>query len=135
MTEDSISIVGKTEGKRSSEHKVTWLTMLASLVAIAGQVVGKFYLGIDLGVDINLALATGFGSGAAYTMARMVVKTGIAYAEGKMNAAKADEVVKAKPLEDRLRIPHPKPKPTVAPVQSGPFSTLSAPPQEDTAIH
>lgn len=75
------------EGRVSREHVITWVTMATAAGAVIAQVAAKLLLGIDLGVDIDLALLTGFGSGAAYTAARMVVKTGVALAEGKVKAA------------------------------------------------
>jgi hypothetical protein len=84
--------------------------MLASLVVIACQVVGQFWLGIDLGINIDLALSLGFGSGMAYTVSRMGVKAAIAYAQGKVSAAEVDKVV-PKPSVDAVRPPAITPAP------------------------
>ena len=126
----SIRIQGKTNGRESSEHRITWVTMLASLIAIAAQVAGKLWLGIDLGVNIDLALATGFGSGATYTVARMVVKTGVTFAEGKVKAAHAVETVKAKvvdPVTDLDTV-----EATVIPPARNPLAMSD--PKEDTRV-
>jgi hypothetical protein len=90
MKSNSTPIIGKTDGANSTEHNVTWKTMIASLVVIACQVVGKLWLGVDLGVDIDLALSLGFGSGIAYTIGRSALKMGIAYAEGKTRGKGAE---------------------------------------------
>lgn len=86
MGNPSTKITGATNGANSSEHNVTWKTMLAALAVIACQVAGQLWLGIDLGVNIDLALSLGFGSGAVYTLSRMVVKAGISYANGKVDS-------------------------------------------------
>ena len=135
----AISLKGKTSGHTSSEHKVSWVTMLVAFIAIAAQVVCKLGLGVDLGVNIDLALATGFGSGAAYTVSRMIVKTGIAYAEGKVQAAKVAPRPEVEPEQ-----PAPKAAEAVAatvlppiklPIEKpGPFSTIT-PPSEETGIY
>ena len=117
MNQSPINIKGATNGTRSSEHAVTWKTMLASLVVIACQVVGQFWLGIDLGINIDLALSLGFGSGMAYTVSRMGLKAAIAYAQGKVSAAEVDKVV-PKPSVDRARLPAPTPAPVSAKAES-----------------
>lgn len=116
MRQSSIDIKGATNGTRSSEHAVTWKTMLASLVVIACQVVGQFWLGIDLGINIDLALSLGFGSGMAYTVSRMGVKAAIAYAQGKVSAAEVDKVV-PKPSVDGVGPPVPTPAPNPVPAK------------------
>jgi hypothetical protein len=132
MKNSAIAIMGKTNGRASSEHRITWVTMLTAIFAIAAQVAGKLWLGIDLEINIDLALATGFGSGAAYTIARMAVKTGIAFAEGKVHAAKADagpKVVKARLAGDSSAEPVPT---TVLPPTRSPLEMRS--PQEETKV-
>ena len=92
------NIQEQNQGKVSREHVITWVTMVTAIGAVAAQVGAKLFLNIDLGINIDMALATGFGSGAAYTMARMVTKTGIAFAEGKVKAAKASAEPAVAPL-------------------------------------
>ena len=75
-------------------------------------------------------LATGFGSGAAYTVARMVVKTGVTFAEGKVKAAHAVETVKAKvvdPVTDLDTV-----EATVIPPARNPLAMSD--PKEDTRV-
>jgi hypothetical protein len=122
----SIRLQGKTNGGNSSEHTVTWMTMVASMVAIVAQVAAELFLKIDLGIDINLALATGFGSGAGYTIARMVVKTGIAFAEGKVKAAAQQAAEEVKPVATP-----PEAKPVAATVIP-PARTMA--PEQDTKV-
>ena len=126
----TVSAIDKTNGRSSSEHAITWITMLAAIGAVVAQVGAKLWLEIDLGINIDLALATGFGSGAAYTMARMVVKTGISFAEGKVKAAAASKptegvtaIARAEAARSPFAVAAPAPASTILPPKNIPPET------------
>ncbi len=103
-----ISVKGKTAGSKSTEGRLTIGAIACGVVAIVGQVAGKLFFDIDLGVNIDTTLTKVTGGGAIYAVARTVLKSAIAIAEGKAKAAKLGkpdttqpqpETVAARPVE------------------------------------
>ena len=77
----------ETDGNKTSEYKVTWLAMLVASVTIIAQLASEIWLGIDLDVDVNLALGILGISGGSYAAVRKVLKIFVAKEQTKRAAA------------------------------------------------
>ena len=61
-------------GNETSEKKLTAVAIGVSALAIVAQILGVLFLGIDLGVNIDVALGAMGITGMGYTISRSALK-------------------------------------------------------------